>query len=467
MHIMTNSYRFYNILEILFCFLLLFTGFCFSKECSGALNGHYDTESCAVGGCCIPSDGTGDTRCCIPTLTLILVSVFIGGTIFTIIVVILCCVICRYRKKKKLRQRLEERRRRQRERDQERQRRLMMDPFVNGDPFQATGQEVEGTSQPPHYHGQETDTNIPQQTQPHTQTPTHAPTQGPTQQNRYVPPPYPNSPPPAYFSRIGTRHEDRQTSRTRNSTIESRSSFHTDDIQPEVTIVESPSPSIPPPAPAPVIQQSHSRSSNSVSTTNINVPLGLVEINNANNRNNSRIHNEQRILTIQDLESEEKEDTMGEISKPESRMSTKFSFYPNNASRLSVHPEEKSPSMQNSRTSTKTDKESRTKHESRMSTISDTRNVTNKNSRNSIKSETRNSVNNESRVSSHIMPSVSNNERTKIPNDNRGMFIKSRVSVVPEDLGRDDITTRNSSHGRSYVRSVDPDERVVSNLDYV
>lgn len=134
-----------NILNLLFYFKVSFpnkiVGFCLSKECSGALNGHYDTESCAVGGCCIPSDGTGDTRCCIPTLTLILVSVFIGGTIATIIVVILCCVICRYRKKKKLRQRLEERRRRQRERDQERQRRLMMDPFVNGDPFLATGQE--------------------------------------------------------------------------------------------------------------------------------------------------------------------------------------------------------------------------------------------------------------------------------------------------------------------------------------
>ncbi|CAG2229521.1 unnamed protein product [Mytilus edulis] len=372
---MNNSYRFRNILEIIFCFLLLFTGFCLSKECSGALNGHYDTESCAVGGCCIPSDGTGDTRCCIPTLTLILVSVFIG--------------------EKKLRQRLEERRRRQRERDQERQRRLMMDPFVNGDPFQATGQE-----------------------------------------GRYVPPPYPNSPPPAYYSRIGTRQEDRQRSMTRNSTIVSRSSFHTDDIQPEVTSVNSPSPSIPPPAPAPIIQQSNSRNSNSISTTNINVPLGLVEINNANNRNNSRIRNEQRVLTIQDLESDDKEDTMGEVSKPESRMSTKFSFYPNNASRLSVHPEEKSPSMRNSRTSTKMNKESPTKHESRMSIISDTRNVTNKDSRNSIKSETRNSVNNESRVSSHIMPSVSNNEQPKTHNDNRGLFIKSRISVVPEDLGR-------------------------------
>ncbi|XP_071173081.1 probable serine/threonine-protein kinase tsuA [Mytilus edulis] len=456
---MNNSYRFRNILEIIFCFLLLFTGFCFSKECSGALNGHYDTESCAVGGCCIPSDGTGDTRCCIPTLTLILVSVFIGGTIVTIIVVILCCVICRYRKKRKLRQRLDERRRRQRERDQERQRRLMMDPFVNGDPFLATGQEVEGTSQPPHYHGQETDTNIPQQPPPSTQAPTHAPRQAPTQQNRYVPPPYPNSPPPAYYSRIGTRHENRHTSRTRNSTMESRSSFQTDEIQPEVTIVESPSTSIQPPATAPTIQQSNSRNSNSVSRINTDIPLGLVAINNSNNRNNSRIHNEQRVLTIQDLESDDKEDALGEISKPESRMSTKFSFYQNNVSRLSMHPEEKSPSMRNSRTSTKMNKES--------PTISDTRNVTNKNSRNSIKSETRNSVNNESRVSSHIMPSVSNNEQPRISNDNRGLFIKSRISVVPEDLGRDDIITRNSSHGRSYVRSVDPDERVVSNLDYV
>ncbi|XP_052060805.1 uncharacterized protein LOC127701059 [Mytilus californianus] len=454
MHIMSNSYRFSNILETVFCFLLLFAGFCLSKECSGALNGNYDTESCAVGGCCIPSDGTGDTRCCIPTLTLILVSVFIGGTIVTIIVVILCCVICRYRKKKKLRQRLEERRRRQRERDQERQRRLMMDPFVNGDPFQVTGQEVEGTSQPPHYHGQETDTNTSQQPP------------APTQQNRHVPPPYPNTPPPAYYSRIGTRHEDRQRSRTRNSIIESRGSFHTDDIQPEVTIIDSPSPSISPPVPAPIIEPSYSRNSNTVSGMNTNIPLGLVAINNANNRNNSRIHNEQRVLTIQDLESDEKEDTIGEIAKPESRMSTKFSFYPNNSSRLSVHPEEKSPSIQNSRTNTKMDKESPTKDESRLSTRCDTKHVRNDDSRNSIKSE-RNSVNNNSRMSSKIMHPVLKNDQSKTPNDNRGLFIKSRISIVPEDIGRDDINTRNSSHGRSYVRSVDPDERVVSNLDYV
>lgn len=234
-----------------------------------------------------------------------------------------------------------------------------------------------------------------------------------------------------------------------------------------MTSVNSPSSSIPPPVPAPIIQQSNSRNSNYVSTTNLIVPLGLVEINNANNRNNSRIHNEQRVLTIEDLESDDKEDPMGELSKPESRMSTKFSFYPNNASRLSVHPEEKSPSMRNSRTSTKMDNGSPTKHESRLSKRSDTRNVTNKDSRNSIKSETRNSVNNESRVSSHTMQSVSNIDQPKTHNDNRGLFIKSGISVVPEDLGRDDIITRNSSHGRSYVRSVDPDERVVSNLDYV
>ncbi|VDI55149.1 Hypothetical predicted protein [Mytilus galloprovincialis] len=325
----------------------------------------------------------------------------------------------------------------------------MMDPFVNGDPFLATGQEVKVLT-----------LHTTAETVKYTQHTTHRHNALHNKQIVHIS----NLP---QYTQDSTRQEDRHTSRTRNSTIESRSSFHTDDIQPEVTTIGSPSPSIPPPAPAPIIQQPNSRNSNSISTTNINVPLGLVEINNANNRNNSRIRNEQRVLTIQDLESDDKEDTMGEVSKPESRMSTKFSFYPNNASRLSVHPEEKSPSMRNSRTSTKMNKESPTKHESRMSTISDTRNVTNKDSRNSIKSETRNSVNNDSRVSSHIMPSISNNEQTKIPNDKRSLFIKSRISVVPEVLGRDDSITRNSSHGRSYVRSVDPDERVVSNLDYV
>lgn len=95
-------------------------------------------ESCSVGGCCIPSDGTGDTLCCVPTLTIILVSVFIGGTIVTIITIIGCYAICRYHNKRKLRRQSDDRRRRLRERDEERQRRLMMDPFVNGDPFQTT-----------------------------------------------------------------------------------------------------------------------------------------------------------------------------------------------------------------------------------------------------------------------------------------------------------------------------------------
>lgn len=110
-------------------------GYVSCETCKGSLNSVYTSESCSIGGCCIPTDGQGDTLCCIPTLTIILVSVFIGCTILAIITVIVCCLFCRYRKKRKLRRRLEERRRLQRERDQERQRRLMMDPFVNGDPF--------------------------------------------------------------------------------------------------------------------------------------------------------------------------------------------------------------------------------------------------------------------------------------------------------------------------------------------
>jgi hypothetical protein len=54
--------------------------------------------------------------------------------------IIACYAICHYHNKRKLRRQLDDRRRRQRERDQERQRRLMNDPFVNGDPFQATGE---------------------------------------------------------------------------------------------------------------------------------------------------------------------------------------------------------------------------------------------------------------------------------------------------------------------------------------
>lgn len=65
---------------------------------------------------------------------------FIGVTIVAIITIIACCAICRYNNKRKLRQRLDDRRRRQRERDLERQRRLMMDPFGNGDPFHTTGE---------------------------------------------------------------------------------------------------------------------------------------------------------------------------------------------------------------------------------------------------------------------------------------------------------------------------------------
>jgi hypothetical protein len=57
------------------------------------------------------------------------------------------------------------------------------------------------------------------------------------------------------------------------------------------------------------------------------------------------------------------------------------------------------------------------------------------------------------------------NETPMIPSDKRGRFIKSSLSVVSEDIGRGESSTRMSSR-RNHIRSVEPDENV-NHLDFV
>lgn len=388
--------------------LLLFSVYADCEECTGTLNGQFVRESCSVGGCCIPSDGIGDTLCCIPTLTIILVSVFIGVTIVAIITIIACCAICRYNNKRKLRQRLDDRRRRQRERDLERQRRLMMDPF------HTTGETVPGTTQPPIYHDRQIDPSTPNPP---------LESRGQTRSN-HVPPPYPNTPPPAYFSRMGTSQENRlhinrvansrqasrvasriSQSRATNSRMESRSDYSTGDIHSEVFSTPSVTTTIPP-----------SRSSNSNSRYSINNHDGILAIDKLNSQQENH---ERTIITFEDLEAQEKDDEIDNIDivKPESKMSVTYNLNQNDTDQISIR--------SNSRTSTKV----------------------------------------QSRMSTKIMYPILENETPMIPSDKRGRFIKSSMSVVSEDIGRGESNSRMSSR-RNHIRSVEPDENV-NQLDFV
>jgi hypothetical protein len=83
--------------------------------------------------------------------------------------------------------------------------------------------------------------------------------------SNYVPPSYPYTPPPAYFSRMGTSQENRlqrngvansrqkspvtnsiSQSRAKNSRMESRSDYTTGDIHPEVFSTPSVTTTVPP-----------------------------------------------------------------------------------------------------------------------------------------------------------------------------------------------------------------------------
>lgn len=274
---------------------------------------------------------------------------------------------------------------------------------------------VPGTTQSPHHHGH--------QIHPITQNPPLE-SRGQRRSN-HVPPPYPNSPPPAYFSRMGTSQENRlqrngvansrQASRVANSISQSRatnyrmesgSDYTTGDIHPEVSSTPSVTTTVPP-----------SRSSNCNSRYSTNNHEGILAID----KLNSQPENHQRtIITLEDLESQENDDEIGTILsvKPESRMSAPYNLNHNDTDQISIH--------SNSRTSTKV----------------------------------------QSRMSTKITYPILENENPMIPSDKRGRVIKSSISVVSEDIGRGESSTRMSSRRSSHIRSVGPDENV-NHLDFV
>jgi len=273
---------------------------------------------------------------------------------------------------------------------------------------------VPGTTQPSHYHGRQID--------PSTQNPPLE-SRGQRRSN-HVPPPYPNTPPPAYFSPMGTSQENRlqrnevansrqgsrvansiSQSRATNSQMESRSDYTTGDIHPEVFSTPSVTTTVPP-----------SRSSNSNSRYSTNNHEGILAIDKLNSQPKNH---ERTIITLEDLESQEKDDEIGTIAsvKRESRMSATYNLNHNDTDQISIH--------SNSRTSTKV----------------------------------------QSRMSTKIMYPILENETPMIPSDKRGRFIKSSMSVVSEDIGRGKSSTRMSSR-RNHIRSVEPDENV-NHLDFV
>lgn len=269
---------------------------------------------------------------------------------------------------------------------------------------------VPGTTQPPIYHGRQIDPSTPNPP---------LESRGQTRSN-HVPPPYPNTPPPAYFSRMGTSQENRlhinrvansrqasriSQSRATNSRMESRSDYSTGDIHPEVFSTPSVTTTIPP-----------SRSSNSNSRYSINNHDGILAIDKLNSQQENH---ERTIITLEDLEAQEKDDEIDNIDivKPESKMSVTYNLNQNDTDQISIR--------SNSRTSTKV----------------------------------------QSRMSTKIMYPILENETPMIPSDKRGRFIKSSMSVVSEDIGRGESNSRMSSR-RNHIRSVEPDENV-NQLDFV
>lgn len=340
---------------------------------------------------------------------------------------------------------------------------------------------MEVTSQPPHYHGHEsgntnqtTNSTIPQ---------------------RRVPPPYPKSPPPAYFSRIAMNHDDRQSrvsSRpaTRTATVTTPRGQAVSTSTPTDIDTEIPTEVVP-------FRSSSTRATsnarNAISRTtyssqiNRNTPSGVLVMNLQRNQ-----RKEQSVLSVQNLDEETEYNSIEPTeNKPESRISQKhiqvngdnhFTPRPQNGrdsttSRGTYILEHSTLERNDSRESKIENRQSRAKTNvsSRNSSLPDSRLSTRLesrlfyhidcDSRTSTRIQSRASTNTGSQSRAH---SIIHNPETVNDKENtatRGLFIKSRISDIVEEIQGD--VSRGSSKGRNYVRLVERDEPVISNLDYV